>query len=557
MTRIEIDNWIKDNNIKIGEPLNSGIPRIIKNKYLGDFQRETNYNSDNPTELLYLYLNPSASRVCEVCGKPVKFQNFYNGYKKACCSKCAHELTKIKGKETLQERYNVDNAAKIQKPKKALTEEEKKVKAEKYKQTCLEKYGVDNPMKMKAFKEKLKQTNLERFGVENAAKADSSKEKMKKTCQERYGADWYTQTEEAKEKFRVGRKNDLIERIFNNDRLLNIEPLFTLEEYKGVRTKDAKPIYYRFRCKECGYEFEAHMNNGIVPICRHCHPYITETGVSEEEKDLRAFIESIYKGMIIYNDRGILRGSEIDIYIPRKNLAIEFDGVYWHTEERGKDKFYHLKKSIECNSKGIRLIHIFSDEWEQKKEIVCSIIKSALGIYDEVIYARDCEVATNKNVHKFLNENHLQGACNSSAKYSLVYKGEIVSVLTLSSSRFNKGYDWEILRFANKLNTRVVGGFTRLLSHFRRDYKGSIITYSDRRLFTGDVYRKNGFKEELPTEPNYFYTKGYERLPRQAFQKHKLILQYPEYENLTEKQITQILGYYRIYDCGNWKFTLN
>lgn len=557
MTQVDIDNWINENNIKIGNPLNSGIPRIIKSKYLKDFQRETNCNSDNPTELLYLYLNPKISRTCEVCGKPVKFQNFYNGYKKTCCSKCSHELTKNKGKKTLIEKYGVDNAAKIKGPKKTLTAEEKKAKAEKYRKTMLEKYGVDNPMKLKGVKEKLKQTNLERYGVENAAKAISSKEKMRQTCREKFGTDWYTQTEEAKEKFRVGRKNDLIERIFNNDRLLNIEPLFTLEEYRGVRTKDAKPIYYKFRCKECGYEFEAHMNNGVVPICRHCHPYITETGVSEEEKELRAYIENIYKGMIIYNDRSILRGGELDIYIPEKNIAIEFDGVYWHTEERGKDKYYHLRKSIECENKGIRLIHIFSDEWEQKKEIVKSIIKSSLGIYDEVIYARECEVLEGANVYKFLNENHIQGACNSSVKYALKYKGEVVSAITFSPSRFNKNYDWEILRFANKLNTRVVGGFTRLLTHFRKDHPGSIITYSDRRLFTGNVYRKNGFKEEIPTEPNYFYTKGEERLPRQAFQKHKLTMQHPEYENLTEKQITQILGYYRIYDCGNWKFTLD
>ena len=64
--------------------------------------------------------------------------------------------------------------------------------------------------------------------------------------------------------------------------------------------------------------------------------------------------------------------------MPKLHIAIEYNGLRWHSEEFNKDKNYHLNKLIKCNEKGIRLIQIFEDEWIEKQEIVLKKIKHIL-----------------------------------------------------------------------------------------------------------------------------------------------------------------------------------
>ena len=130
---------------------------------------------------------------------------------------------------------------------------------------------------------------------------------------------------------------------------------------------------------------------------------------SISEKEISDFIKSICNYEILENDRNIISPKELDVYIPQKNLAIEFDGLYFHSTKFGKDSDYHLGKTLACEEKGIRLIHIFEDEWLFKRQIVESIIKSALGIYKQKIFARNCEVKEidDKTFRNFCNENHI------------------------------------------------------------------------------------------------------------------------------------------------------
>lgn len=563
MTKTEIDKWLEERNVTPDCKLNSGIPRLIKKSMMLDFQRETGSNSENPTELLYLYLHPGVNTNCPICGNPLKFQNYYNGYRKACSKKCADILTVEGAKKTFMANYGVTNAMQVQEFKeKALKDANYETRAQKAKITFEEKYGADNPMKVEEFKDKLKQTNLNKYGVDNYAKTEESTNKMRQTNLKNYGVEYSSQREDVKQKLREKNINSFFEILFEEDRLPTIKPLFTKEEYKGVRDSEGHAIYYRFKCLTCGNEFDSHLNNGNIPICRHCHPYITESGISEEEKELRAFIESIYSGIIIYNDRSVLKGRELDIYLPNEKLAIEYDGLYWHNEDQGKGFSYHLNKTLDCEKQGIRLIHIFSDEWENfiSKDIIKSILKSCLGIYDIKIGARKCvtKEISKKEAKEFLNKNHLQRSSSSSVNIGLFYKDTLVSVLTFCKPRYDKKHEWELLRFSNVLNWKIVGGFSKMLKYFRDHYEGSIITYSDRSKFTGDVYRNTGFIELEPTSSNYFYTLDFSsRENRMNFQKKKLIENHPEYINFSEKEIMKILGYHRIYDCGNWKFELN
>lgn len=283
--------------------------------------------------------------------------------------------------------------------------------------------------------------------------------------------------------------------------------------------------------------------------------------VSNEEKSLVEFIEGFYEGEIKTSNRSILNGRELDVYLPEKNLAIEYNGLYSHSYKPWEEKEclikgpnYHLSKTIDCEKQGIQLIQIFSDEWNFKREIVQSIIKSKLGS-NERLYARKCRVVEVDVLTKndFLNGNHIQGEDKSSIKLGLEYDGSLVCLMTFNKSRFNKNCEWELVRFCNSRGINVVGGFSKLLKAFRGNYSGSIVSYADRRWSDGGVYFKNGFKLIRVNKAAYYYVDNnyLVRHNRMKFQK-KLIGAY----DCTEYEKSREMGFNRIYDCGSLSFVL-
>ena len=283
--------------------------------------------------------------------------------------------------------------------------------------------------------------------------------------------------------------------------------------------------------------------------------------VSKIEEELREYIASL--GIECqYNDKSVIPSKlELDIYIPSQSLAIELNGLYFHSELSGnKSKLYHLNKTEECEKLGIQLLHIFEDEWRDKKDIWKSVIRQKLKMTSVRIFARKCEIreVSLAEASKFLNENHLQGYGVSKNRYGLYYNDELVSILTICKSRFDKSIDYEISRFANKLNHVVVGGFSKLLTYFIKTlHPTTIVTYADRRISTGDVYRKFGMVECPITAPNYTYFKKQspKRFSRMEFQKHKLSKKLSIFDaNKTEWDNMIDNGYDRIWDCGNRKF---
>jgi transposase len=283
--------------------------------------------------------------------------------------------------------------------------------------------------------------------------------------------------------------------------------------------------------------------------------------VSNEENELFNYIQSIYTEEIIQSNRSVLNGKELDVYIPNKNLAIEYNGLYSHHYRPWKDKEslkkdinYHLLKTLECEKQGIQLLHFYSDEWIFKQSIVKNIIKSKLGLNDK-IYARKCSVVNLDTQYKnhFLNEHHMQGEDKSSVKIGLEYEDNIVAIMTFAKSRFNKEYNWELTRFCVKGGISVVGGFSRLLKTFRNVYTGSIVSYADRRYSNGNVYNRNGFNLIGVNKPSYYYAdKNFiRRYNRMRFQK-KYIGAY----ECTEYEKARELGYEKIFDCGTLAFGL-
>ncbi len=268
----------------------------------------------------------------------------------------------------------------------------------------------------------------------------------------------------------------------------------------------------------------------------------------------------------IKSDRIILVGKELDIYIPSHNIAIEFNGIYWHSEGNGKSRQYHLNKTKECYDKNIQLLHIFENEWldNNKKEIWKSIIDNKLGICSQKIFARKCQIngVDNKTVKQFLLTNHLQGHVNSTINIGLYYENELVSLMTFGKSRYNKNYQYELIRFCNKINTVIIGGASKIFKYFIRNYNPeSLISYADLRYSNGTLYEKLGFTKLKNSTPNYFYFKinnTLKLMSRVQFQKHKLQNKLGTFnQELTEYQNMLNNGYDRIWDCGNGVYEYN
>lgn len=285
---------------------------------------------------------------------------------------------------------------------------------------------------------------------------------------------------------------------------------------------------------------------------------------SKSEKEIEDFVKSLGVNVNVC-DKKQLKGVELDLYLPDYKIAIEYNGLYWHSEKRGKHKNYHIDKTLKCLEKNIQLIHIFSDEWLTKKNIVKNRLVNLLGKNTTKIFARNCEIVkiTNKEKSDFLNLHHLQGNDKSSIYIGLKHKEDIVAVMSFGGLRkilgnkIKNNDEFELYRYCS---SNVVGGFTKLLKHFIKNYSPKkIITYSNRNWSPSNkfcFYSKTGFNFISETKPNYSYTKKYDiREHRFNYRKDKLIkLGYDK--NKSELQIMSELGYDKIWDTGNLKYEM-
>ncbi len=441
-------------------------------------------------------------------------------------------------------------------PRKPHTEEAKDKIRKGLKKTVQEKYGVDNIMEIQEYRDKIKTTKKEKYGDENYTNPIKNKQtklerygnenyqnwdKIRATNYERYGAPVYVATKEGQAR----KEQTCLEKYGFKHSVLAPEIIA-----KAKATKLAK----------YGYECEF-----TDPQWRKDHE-CNQTSTAELE--VGDFIKSL--GIQIERNHMIPNKFELDILIPGKNIAIEYNGTFWHgehgelskhyqsTKYKGKDKNYHINKTIECEKMGIRLIHIFSNEWLFKQQIIKNRLKTLLGCNENRIYARKCEIKIlNKTPIQFLNENHLQGSINTQFNLALMYENNIVAAMTFSKRRVALGgknslNEYELVRYCGD----VVGGASKLFNFFINKYKPSkIISYADKKWSIGNLYFKLGFNKVSDGVPNYWYTKdGRKIFHRFNFTKKTIVEKYNGDPNLTEWENMQILDYYRIWDCGSLKF---
>ena len=474
-------------------------------------------------------------------------------------------------KQTKLERHGSENYVNIEKIKRTKLEKYRStnyVNSEKMKQTKLEKYGDENYNNL----DKIKQTNIERYGVENVFEleffqknAEETKikkygnknynnfEKTKRTNKDRYGVESYTQTDEYKQKCR-NTNNSKYKR--NSSTQVHFKNFENLNEdfVKKNFIKDS-----RFLIDEFGEFFN--IINRTTSLRYKKIFNISEPNKSNYLKTQQYIFDSIDTENKIFNDRHL--GLELDIFIPDYNLAIEYDGLMFHSEGNSKynmfnntEKSYHLKKTELCLKNNIQVFHIFEGE---DLDLWLSMINTKLNL-NKKIYARKCIIKELKSqeTKEFLDYNHIQGYISSKVNLGLYFEDELVSVMTFSKPRFNKNYEYELIRFCSKRNTSVIGGASKLWKYFVTKYNPkSVISYANRRFSNGEIYKTLGFTFLEKTSPNYFYFKEreHELFSRVKFQKHKLkdILDIYD-ENLSEAENMFNNGYRRIFDCGNLKF---
>ena len=389
---------------------------------------------------------------------------------------------------------------------------------------------------------KIKKTVQERYGVENVFQLDNVKKKIKKTVQERYGV----------------------------DNIMKLDSMRKMFSEKNSQKAFSKEVFDKLSSKEWWKE---NYTNSLIDIStklnvsHSCvHVWANRLGIdvfipfeSQHERKIQELLES-YNIEYIKHSRKIISPLELDIFIPSKNLAIEVNGVYWHSERSGgKDRNYHLNKTLKCEEKGIQLLQFWDSEMDLKWSIISSMILSRLGIFQKKIGARECiiEEVSKDQSEEFFNENHLQGSSVSTISNGLFYNYELVSCMSYIKSRYSKNDIWELARFSNKKNYSVPGGFSKLLKSFNQ----SCISYSDRRYSQGNVYRKNGFQLSNINSPGYHYIgKDGNLVNRLKYQKHKLNTLLETFDPLkTEWENMVLNGFDRVWDCGtvSWRLKIS
>ena len=565
--KTEIIEYIKKSKIII-------TTRLMKKSFYKELLKmQKAAGFDDIIEYCY-FLKTKDNGICQYtnCTNKTKFISFKKGYNNGCCENHTKKLnnlekygvenvmqsTEIKEKQqsTMLDKYGTTHALQNIKSLRKMKDTQNfnggigaanNETKSKMKSTNNKKYGVDNPMQDTKIYQKFKNTMKLKYGVENALENKIIKSKRIKTNLERFGAKHHMLSDNYKEKLKIDFIKNKLDKIS-----FSVEPLFDILEYTDIEQE------LKWKCKTCGTEFIDNLDNGKIPRCLKCFPLINK-GFSNAEKDLVSELKKDFS--LIQNDRKILDGKELDILVPDKKIAIEFNGVYWHSELQGKNNNYHLDKTKKCEEKGIQLIQVFDTEWLEKRDIVLSIIREKLGKFQTKVFARDTVIKEidKKMKKEFLEENHLQGNDTSSKMIGLFKNAELLSIMTFGI-RDNTKNQYEMYSFCNKKDNIIVGGALKLWKYFIKMYNPEfVIVYDDKRYSDGSFYETIGFikKDDSPPVPWYF--KGTSGLFNIKKWKKQMLSKKLDTFNpqLTVWENMRLNGYNRIWDCGNYVFEWN
>jgi G:T-mismatch repair DNA endonuclease (very short patch repair protein) len=464
------------------------------------------------------------SNICKY-GNVKKFNSISTGFigcGRASVCKCTNEL--------------VSNGVSITKSKTTIAN--KLITNNKRSTTNLEKYGVPN------VGQSINAIKSHNATYANAGKVANIVKKVANTKLIKYGNASYNNADKMKATYKEKYKTAYWVERYNNPNLFILNDKAELEK-----------LYQTMNPYELATLLEVH----VQTIYRYLNLHkLREPFKSEPEREIVRFLNELGVTNIIQNTRKLLPSRrEIDIYLPDFNIAIEYNGVYWHHEAISHiTKTYHYEKFKECADLDIQLITIFSNFWNLKKPIVKQALVNKIGISPTAIHARKCKIKSiDATIAKqFLTANHVQGYAASSFKYGLIYNDELVSLMTFGKSRIGIGNfedGVELIRYAS--SHRVMGGASRLLHHFIKLHNPTkIVSYSDNEWSDGNLYKILGFTLEREIPPSYWYvTPRSEHLyHRFNFSKQKLKDKGHDTINKSVIEITKELGLLKIWDCG-------
>lgn len=345
--------------------------------------------------------------------------------------------------------------------------------------------------------------------------------------------------ERQKEYFKKHRL-ELLEAFIEACRKNGVEVQTTPEEFEKFRSTQQTKL--KFRCIKHRHEFELawfNMQNHVN--CRVCNAFR-----SKAEAEMYEWIVSEYHGPVFHNYKKLNGVFEVDIFCPEKNLAIDYNGLFTHSEYC-RDKNYHYKKRQTLEKLGITFIQVNADEWDYKKEIVKSMLRSRLGLLSDVTYARKLKVVVpcREIVLNFLQHNHLMGQHVAGRPLGLEDgDGNLFCVMTYQV----KKNVLDISRYCTKLNHSVPGGFSKLLAVIEKEFPDMRMESAvDLRYATGQSLLKTGFTLHRIvlgwkwTDCNNTYN----RLACRAGMDER---------KLSQKEYAKEKGWLKIYDAGQAYF---
>lgn len=511
-----------------------------------------------------------------------KFVSWSVGYR-ACYKGCKCYKARLSGKlKEVHQSYSVEQKVAI-----------KKQRAK----TNLERYGVSNTFQQA--QDKIKQTKLaryndasysnrekaistitEKYGVENVMQVTevcarnhhdrdyvSAATKGQQTKLERYSDATFNNREKAESTnlTKYGVPNVMHspatkEKVASNlSATLNAKYTDIFQERYDITFVDPYKHQQQIAvlCNKCNLTFDSFFVNGLMKKCPTCFP----KWVSKDEHELREFLVAL--GVTFEsNDRTLIAPYELDIVVPDCNVAFEYNGLFWHTEDTHPDRNYHYQKTAMCAAHNVKLVQIFSHHWYLRQDIVKSRIRQTLGLTETRIYARQCHVSeiTTAVARTFLDKAHLDGYTGARVKLGLYCNDVLVSVMTFGNNRFDSS-GWEVIRFASLLNCTIVGAAGKLFKHFTNHYSPAKVTsFSDNTWGYTEFYSKLGFTLESRGKAGYSYVDRFRDvhtvINRMQVQKHKLVKQGYD-SDLTEVQIMKVRGFTRLWDCGHSKWVWN
>lgn len=533
----------------------------------------TKVTSTNFSEMIYSAVH-GLSDTCER-GNKRKFKSAIEGYGGCGTAKNCQCV-----------REQVSESVKLHKSK--LTDEQRSEVLQKRRETNLKKYGhvnsaqtenararhreyYTNPENIEKNLSRLRLISLGKYGGSNPGQTPEARQKRIDTLLSKYGVSNISQIPSTKAKLlarmaEYKKTGHLLKKGYERfKKTINDAYNFTLmtssEEYQGIRQRDAHT--YTFQCNSCGTVKELKFHHGKGISCDVCNPR-RAAYISGEEQEIFDYV-SVQLGIAggRQSDKSIIGPFELDMVFPDQKIAIEYCGLYWHSEaSSGKDRNYHKHKLNLANSQGYRLITIFSDEWIFQQDIVKSKLANIFKQTDTVHYARKLKVhkVSALESKQFQDAYHLQGSSVAPISYGLYTDvGDLVALMTFSKGRKalntkTTDDEYELVRFVTD-GSSVVGGASKLMRAFIRDYNPQrIISYSDQRWSEGHVYNTIGFEKQGDPTVGYWYVDDYRtRAHRFNYTKGKLIKEGADPEK-TEWEIMQELGYDRIWDCGHQKW---